>query len=235
MWLKLLNEPLSDLTCVIWSWGSWFDKYGDDFIKNVSAADPQPAEFLFITDKNQEGLPLNFKQVIIPDIDYYNRWQYSLEHIKTNWWCALGLDDLIPSDAFKDLIFEGDIVMSAWVDSNNFIHTPTKERYEQIFENTSFQMQGWWMAKVELDKRIPKRLVVFEDWIQWYEFRMHNVDVRFDTKIRMTYVLHKSQHSNINSDASAIARVDLMRTLCQQQNVIPGTCWPPECYTQTNT
>jgi hypothetical protein len=180
-------QPLTDLTCVVFSWGSWFDKYRESFIANVIAVDPQPTEFLFLTDKLQEGLPDNFRQVLVPDIDIHNRYGYALEHTRTGWWCCLGLDDLMPADGYRDLIFEGDIVISAWMDSNGTVHTPTKERYDAMFEQRTYQMQGWWMARVGLDKRIPKRPIVWEDWAQWFEFKMHDVDVRFDSKIRQFY------------------------------------------------
>ena len=74
-------QPLTDLTCVVVSWGSWFDKYRESFIANVVAVDPQPTEFLFLTDKLQEGLPDNFRQVLVPDIDIHNRWRYALARV----------------------------------------------------------------------------------------------------------------------------------------------------------
>ena len=224
-------QPLPDLTCVVVSWGSHFDKYGKDFIENVVALDPQPAEFLFLTDKLREGLPNNFRQVLLPDVGFDNWFQYPLDYVKTGWWCGLGLDDLMPVDGFRDLVFDGDIVLSAWMDSNGVVHTPTKERYDSMFEQATYQMQGWWMAKVELDKRIPKRPVVWEDWIQWFEFKMHEVDVRFDPQIRHFYRLHNEQHSNIlvkEKVDDAKANIDLMRKLAQQGNVKPGAVWPPE-------
>jgi hypothetical protein len=221
-------QPLPDLTCVVVSWGSWFNKYGQDFIKNVTAANPQPTEFLFLTDKLQEGLPNNFRQVLVPDIDINNRWRYALEYTRTGWWCCLGLDDLMPADGFRDLVFDGDIVLSAWMDSNGVVHTPTKERYDSMFEQQAYQMQGWWMARVGLDKRIPKRPIVWEDWVQWFEFKMHEVDVRFDPQIRMFYRVHREQFSNVRNSQNAMAKINLMRELVQQGNVKPGAVWPPE-------
>ena len=221
-------QPLTDLTCVIVSWGSWFDEYRESFIANVVAVDPQPTEFLFLTDKLQEGLPDNFRQVLVPDIDIHNRWRYALEHTRTGWWCCLGLDDLMPADGYRDLVFEGDIVISAWMDSNGIVHTPTKERYDAMFDQRTYQMQGWWMARVGLDKRIPKRPIVWEDWVQWFEFKMHDIDVRFDSKIRQFYGVHNKQFSNVGNSQNAMARINLMRTLAQQGNVKPGAVWPPE-------
>lgn len=224
-------QSLPNLTCVVFSWGSHFDKYGQDFVKSVVAVDPQPTEFLFLTDKLREGLPNNFRQVLLPDIGFDNWSQHPLEHIKTDWWCSWGLDDLMPVDGFSDLVFDGEIVVSASMDSNGVVHTPTREGYDSMFEQKTYQMQGWWMAKVELSKRIPSRPVVWEDWIQWFEFKMHDVDVRFDSKIRHFYCLHDEQHSNIlvkEKVDDAKANIELMRKLVQQGNVKPGAVWPPE-------
>jgi hypothetical protein len=97
-----------------------------------------------------------------------------------------------------------------------------------MFEQRTYQMQGWWMARVGLDKRIPKRPIVWEDWAQWFEFKMHDVDVRFDPKIRQFYRVHREQFSNIGNSQNAMARINLMRNLAQQGNVKPGAVWPPE-------
>ena len=224
-------QSLPNLTCVVFSWGSHFDKYGQDFMKCVVAVDPQPTEFLFLTDKLREDLPNNFRQVLLPDIGFNNWMRYPLEHIKTDWWCTLGLDDLVPVDGFSDLVFDGEIVVSASMDSDGVVHTPTREGYDSMFEQREFQMQGWWMAKVGLFERIPSRPVVWEDWIQWFEFKMHDVDVRFDLKIRQFYRLHNEQRSNVlikEKANDAIDNINLMRKLARQGKVKPGAVWPPE-------
>ena len=220
---KQIVPNLSFVTCC---WGDYWDKYGERWIKTVQALDPQPAEIIVSVDRPVE-LPNGWKQMRPREPYFFEAWMDVFQAAENEYVAFLSMDDLMPPDGLADLTLEGDVVVCGLVHSDGNVSIPTKEKYDNIFNENWYPLVGYLIIHRDLLTKVRWRPVVWQDWVAALEFKYLNLDVRFDNRVRYIYSMHPDQHSRKNPGEGWEA-IRLMKELLPTGRVIHDASWPPK-------
>lgn len=216
---------IANLSFVTCCWGDYWDKYGQRWIKTVQALDPQPSEIIVAVDRPVD-LPDGWKYRVAKQPYFFEGWMDVWEAAENDYVAFLSMDDLMPTDGLADLVLEGDIIVSGLVHSDGTESVPTKEKYDNIFNEDWYPLVGYIIMRKDVLQKVRWRPITWQDWIAALEFKHLNLDVRFDPRIRYIYSMHKNQHSRRNT-ADGYAAVKLMKELLPTGRVIHDASWPP--------
>jgi len=221
----------SEVTICSPLWGDYWERWGKPkWLPQMLALDPQPYEFLIIADKPIDGLGNRFRVVVEPEVNQDTWFSFAAKHMKTQLMIGCGLDDGMPVDSLKDLVFGGDITLGPLLGSDGKIYQPTQQGWENIYEEEWFPLTGWALWSLSMLERIKFREVAcWSDWIYFLECRAAGIHLTFDTKVRSYYTHHTEQYSR-NPAPHSFDDIALMKRLAKKGGIIPGTCWPPEVF-----
>jgi len=219
----------SEVTVCSPLWGDYWRRWGKPkWLPQMLALDPQPHEFLIISDKPVDGLGDGFRVVVEPEISQKTWLSFCAKHVRTRLMMGCGMDDGMPVDALRDLVFGGDITFGPLLGSDGNLYTPTRQGWDNIFDEPWFPLTGWWLCPPSLFERIKMRDAdAWDDWIFFLECKAAGIEPTFDTKVRNLYTHHPEQYSR-NRPRNSMEQINLMKTLARKGGIIPGTCWPPQ-------
>lgn len=217
-----------NLTIIAPIWGeTYWDKWGEEWLAQMVALDPQPEQWVAIVDRKRDNLPRHWNQVVKPDVSHATWFNHGVANTTTEWVMACGIDDGMPADALDGLVLDGDVVVGPLLASDGKVYQPTAEKYETILEASWYPMTGWSVYRTEIARKYPLRGVVWDDWHLWFEYRQNDVNAKFDTKIRQHYRHHANQVSRASGQIHR-ERIEQMRVWAKEKRIIPGIGFPPE-------
>jgi hypothetical protein len=205
----------------------YWDKWGKQWLAVVTAFDPQPNEILLVSDVKAE-LPENIRQIPAVEPFIWESFNHGMREATSDYVGFLGLDDVMPADAFQDLVLEGDVLVSSYIDSKKDIHTPTKERWINCLNDNWFTLDGYRIVHRDIAHLIPHRPIPWADWVASLEYYQHCLDVRFEDRVRYFYNLHDGQQSIPANYEQAVQQIALVKQMIWDGGIKPGSCFPPE-------
>ena len=224
-------EPVvpSDVTICAPLWGDYWERWGQPkWLPQMLALNPQPYEFLILSDKPVDGLNKPFRVVVEPEVCQRTWLGLCSKHVRTRLMMGCGMDDGMPPDALQDLVFGGDITFGPMIASDGKTYTPTQQGWDNFYDEPWYPLSGWWLCPPSLFERIKMREVeAWDDWIYFLECKSAGIKPTFDTKVRNFYTHHADQYSR-NRPKNAIDIINQMKQIARKGGIIPGTCWPPE-------
>jgi hypothetical protein len=224
-------EPVvpSDVTICAPLWGDYWERWGEPkWLPQMLALNPQPYEFLILSDKPVDGLNKPFRVVVEPEVCQRTWLGLCSKHVRTRLMMGCGMDDGMPPDALQDLVFGGDITFGPIIASDGQTYTPTQQGWDNFYDEPWYPLSGWWLCPPSLFERIKMREVeAWDDWIYFLECKSAGIKPTFDTKVRNFYTHHADQYSR-NRPKNAIDIINQMKQIARKGGIIPGTCWPPE-------
>ena len=224
-------EPVvpSDVTICSPLWGDYWERWGQPkWLPQMLALNPQPYEFLILSDKPVDGLSKPFRVVVEPEVCQRTWLGLCSKHVTTRLIMGCGMDDGMPPDALQDLVFGGDITFGPLIASDGQTYTPTQQGWDNFYDEPWYPLSGWWLCPPSLFERIKIREVeTWDDWIYFLECKSAGIKPTFDTKVRNFYTHHADQYSR-NRPKNAIDIINQMKQIARKGGIIPGTCWPPE-------
>ena len=224
-------EPVvpSDVTICAPLWGDYWERWGEPkWLPQMLALNPQPYEFLILSDKPVDGLNKPFRVVVEPEVCQRTWLGLCSKHVRTRLMMGCAMDDGMPPDALQDLVFGGDITFGPMIASDGKTYTPTQQGWDNFYDEPWYPLSGWWLCPPSLFERIKIREVeAWDDWIYFLECKSAGIKPTFDTKVRNFYTHHADQYSR-NRPKNAIDIINQMKQIARKGGIIPGTCWPPE-------
>lgn len=194
-------------------------------MQSVLALDPQPAEVVVATDK-ELVLPQGWKQIPAAEPYFFESWNQVFSAASGPYIAFLSMDDTMPPDALADLVLEGDVIVSGLVHSNGVVSIPTKDKYDNIFNENEYPLVGCLIYHKSVFDRVKLRPITWTDWVAALEYKHLGFDIRFDSKVRYVYSVHAGQHSRRDAEQGERA-IAFMKEHLPIGRVVHDGSWPP--------
>jgi len=214
------------LSIVVAVSAEYWDRFGEGWTASVLALDPKP-EQVFIASEVPLVLPEGWLQVRAVQPLIWDAFTQVISESPTPYAMLVNIDDRLPTDALDDLVLAGDIICSAMIDTDGVVSVPSQNRYNNIVNAFWYPLMGSIIFHRSVLQRIPFRPTVWMDWIAAFEYKAHNLDVRFNKKIRYIYNIEGDRISNPANPSEAHTQVAIMRNMVRHGMPQPGNVWPP--------
>lgn len=218
-----MSVPISLATA---SWGTYWSKFGEEFLAAIQSMDPLPAEVVLVTDaivtSHQSWLRVLQPVSNVPMWDWFNE---AVAACRTEWIICVGVDDLWLPNGLFDLNLDGHAVQFAGLE-NGRLWEPKEHDYNQLHLIDNNPMAGGTVFRREVFLRHPWRRSVAADHLQWIELQNQGIVVRFDNRPRFNHRRHADAHS-IAPLAESDLHVRQLKWWLRNGVVEPGAEWPP--------
>ena len=206
----------------------YWAKYGQRWLQSISELDPQPDEVVLVTNFSPK-IPEFVRHAKTDEPFSVHGWMNYARSVATGDYIGyLGLDDTMPTNALYKLTLEGDVIVSGNMDTNGAVNVPTERQWKNCLNEPSYTLNGYHIVHKDIAKMIPYRDLPWSDWVASLEFFQHNLDVRFEKRIRYHYSLHKGQLSWPDNHDEEVAKIELVKQMIRDGGIKPGVCFPPE-------
>lgn len=205
----------------------YWDKWGEQWLMVIAGLDPQPNEILLVSDITTD-LPDSIRQIPTVEPFFWESFNHGLREASSDYVAYLGLDDTMPTDAFADLVLEGDVLVSSTLGNDGLLRTPTKEQWMKCLTEFWYTLDGYKIVHRDIAHLIPYRPVAWADWVASLEYYQHCLEIRFEERVRYFYNLHDGQQSKPKDMREALRQVRLVQRMIWDGGIKPGSCFPPE-------
>jgi hypothetical protein len=212
-----------NLAVCVASWGTYWDRFGSEFVASMESSSPRPSEVVIVADQEvviPEWIKSFRPRSATPMWDWFNE---AVAHSESEYVWLLGVDDLLTSHGLIGLKLAGDAINVAGLEHDR-VWVGTPQEYSGIIYRHGNPMLGGIILKRDVYLRIPWRRVIWSDWMQWIEINHAGLDVRFDRTPRMVHRRHPGAHSMKVSELGERQINEMKRMLGLVEH---GPEWPP--------
>lgn len=206
----------------------YWARYGVKWLETLEQLDPRPDEVVLVSNASLK-LP-DYVRLVGAEFPFsVSGWLNVGRQTATGDYIGLlGLDDSMPPSAFKNLNLEGDVLVSGSLDSNGDVNIPSRRQWENCLNEPWYTLNGYQLVHRDIARLLPFRDIAWADWVASLEYFQHGLDVRFESKVRYYYNLHKEQRSNVDNLREEVANIDVVKQMIRDGGIKPGDCFPPE-------
>ena len=207
-------------------WGDFWDRFGVQFIEQMSKLNTQPDEVI-VSSPKPLNLPKHWHEIVQPHHKWSN-WNDTMFAAWSDWVMPTGMDDIWYPDALDGLTDVADdvnIITYPWTQDGT-INGPTQEGFDQILHVSHNPMVGGYLIRRSVLWSIPFRQVVWNDWIQWMEIKKLGYKVAFKPRPVCEHIRRPDSYS-IAPKANGELECEQMRAILREHEVVPGVAFPP--------
>ena len=207
-------------------WGDFWDRFGVQFIEQMSKLNTQPDEVI-VSSPKPLNLPKHWHEIVQPHHKWSN-WNDTMFAAWSDWVMPVGMDDIWYPDALDGLTDVADdvnIITYPWTQDGT-INGPTQEGFDQILHVSHNPMLGGSLIRRSVLWSIPYRQVVWNDWIQWMEIKKLGYKVAFKPRPVCEHIRRPDSYS-IAPKANGELECEQMRAILREHEVVPGVEFPP--------
>jgi len=209
-------------------WG----KFAEEHIATISALNIKPEQVIVVSDADIT-LPKGWTLVQAPElIGAYGSVQRSInkgfQQATTDWVMYKPVDDLMDSNFFDGMKYEGDVINVSGRWAGGFCYG-TPEGFANLLHLDHNGMPGWMVIRREVAYQIPFRPVYFDDWVFWLDVRASGRPVSFDGRCVFTWRTHEDSFSfgSAGIPDEAMEQIRLLRQMHLAGRVRFAAEWPP--------
>ena len=207
-------------------WGDFWDRYGEQFIEQMSKLNTEPDEVIVSSPKSLK-LPKHWHEIIQPHHKWSN-WNDTMFAAWSDWVMPVGMDDIWFPDALDgltDVDEDVKIICNPWMQDGQ-VWAATQEGLDQILHVSHNPMLGGNLIRRSVLWSIPYRQVVWNDWIQWMEIKKLGYKVAFRGNPAYEHIRRSDSYS-IAPKANGELECEQMRAILREHEVVPGVEFPP--------
>ena len=207
-------------------WGDFWDRFGDQFIEQMSKLNTEPDEVI-VSSPKPLNLPKHWHEIVQPHHKWSN-WNDTMFAAWSDWVMPVGMDDIWYPDALDgltDVDEDVKIICNPWMQDGQ-LWNATQEGFDQILNVSHNPMVGGYLIRRSVLWSIPYRQVVWNDWIQWMEIKKLGYKVAFRGNPCGEHIRRPDSYS-IAPKANGELECEQMRTILREHEVVPGVEFPP--------
>ena len=207
-------------------WGDYWDRYGEQFIEQMSKLNTEPDEVIVSSPKALK-LPKDWHEIIQPH-HKWNNWNDTMFAAWSDWVMPVGMDDIWYPDALDgltDVDEDVNIICNPWMQDGQ-LWAASEEGFNQILNISNNPMLGGILIRRSVLWSIPYRQVIWNDWIQWMEIKKLGYKVAFKGNPCGDHIRRSDSYS-IAPKANGELECEQMRAILREHEVVPGVEFPP--------